>query len=83
MNRWESAICHVNGIPLHYLITGGDKPARVLLHGLAANGACWTGLAHSLESEYDFIMPDARGHGQSGAPEHGYRYEELANDAGV
>lgn len=80
MNRWESSICHLNGIHLHYLRTGGDKPALVLLHGLAANGACFTGLAHSLESEYDIIMPDARGHGQSGAPENGYRYEELAND---
>jgi N-formylmaleamate deformylase len=33
-----------------------------------------------LEGEYDVIMPDARGHGKSSAPDHGYRYEDHAND---
>jgi len=44
------------------------------------NGACWTGLARVLEKEYDVIMPDARGHGNSGTPDFGYRYEDHAND---
>jgi pimeloyl-ACP methyl ester carboxylesterase len=44
------------------------------------NGACWTGLAHVLEKEYDVIMPDARGHGNSSVPDVGYRYEDHAND---
>jgi pimeloyl-ACP methyl ester carboxylesterase len=45
-----------------------------------ANGLCWTGLARVLEKEYDIIMPDARGHGQSSIPDFGYRYEDHAND---
>jgi pimeloyl-ACP methyl ester carboxylesterase len=44
------------------------------------NGLCWTELAHSLESEYDVIMPDARGHGNSSVPDFGYKYEDHAND---
>jgi len=28
----------------------------------------------------DIVMPDARGHGNSAAPDHGYRYEDLAAD---
>jgi pimeloyl-ACP methyl ester carboxylesterase len=45
-----------------------------------ANGLCWTGLAQVLEKEYDVIMPDARGHGNSSVPDFGYRYEDHAND---
>jgi pimeloyl-ACP methyl ester carboxylesterase len=51
-----------------------------LLHGLTANGACWAALAQAMQADYDLIMPDARGHGESSVPEHGYRYEDHAND---
>jgi pimeloyl-ACP methyl ester carboxylesterase len=51
-----------------------------MLHGLAANGACWAAVADAMQADYDVIMPDARGHGKSSAPEHGYRYEDHAND---
>lgn len=44
------------------------------------NGACWTSLAKELEKDYDVIMPDARGHGSSNAPESGYQYEKFAAD---
>ncbi len=80
MPDWSTAICETNGIAIHYTRTGGDKPPLVLLHGLAANGACWTALAHAIEGEYDVIMPDARGHGKSSVPDSGYRYEDHAND---
>jgi pimeloyl-ACP methyl ester carboxylesterase len=73
-------ILKANGIDVHYLRTGGDKPPVVLLHGLMASGACWTPLARALEKDYDVIMPDARGHGNSGAPDHGYLYDNLAAD---
>lgn len=81
MTNWNTAVCATNGINLHYTRTGGDKPTLILLHGLTANGACWTSVAHFLEKEYDIIMPDARGHGESSKPGHGYSYEDLANDA--
>ena len=80
MTDWSTGNCETNGINIHYMRTGGSKPPLIMLHGLAANGACWNVLAHALEEEYDVIMPDARGHGRSSVPEHGYRYEDLAND---
>ncbi|MCL1912330.1 MAG: alpha/beta hydrolase [Eubacteriaceae bacterium] len=80
MDGWASSSCEANGARLHYARTGGGKPPVVLLHGLMASGACWTGLARVLESEYDVIMPDARGHGSSSVPVAGYRYEDHAND---
>jgi len=80
MTGWNMAVCKTNGINIHYTRTGGDKPTLVLLHGLTANGACWTGVARVLEKDYDVIMPDARGHGKSSVPDHGYSYEDHAND---
>lgn len=80
MTDWSTAICETNGINIHYTRTGGSKPPLILLHGLTANGACWTALAHTLFGDYDVIMPDARGHGKSSVPDYGYRYEDHAND---
>ena len=80
MAGWNTAFCETNGIQIYYTRTGGSKPPLILLHGLAANGACWTALAHALEEDYDVIMPDARGHGKSSVPEYGYRYEDHADD---
>ena len=80
MTHWTSAICEANNINIHYTRTGGNKPPLILLHGLMTNGLCWTSLARALEQDYDVIMPDARGHGQSSVPDHGYRYEDHAND---
>ena len=80
MTYWDTADCETNGINIHYTRTGGSKPPLILLHGLMTSGVCWTGLARVLEKEYDVIMPDARGHGNSSVPEFGYRYDDHAND---
>jgi N-formylmaleamate deformylase len=80
MTTWNSEVCEANGIRTHYLRTGGAKPPVVLLHGLMGSGACWAPLARTLEDEFDVVMPDARGHGGSSAPHHGYCYDDLAND---
>lgn len=80
MAGWTTGTCKTNGIDVHYLRTGGNKPPVVLLHGLILNGACWTPLARALQEDYDVIMPDARGHGNSEAPDHGYLYDNLAAD---
>ena len=80
MTGWSTGTCATNGINIAFTRTGGSKPPVILLHGLAANGACWAAVAQALQAEYDVIMPDARGHGGSSVPEHGYRYEDHATD---
>jgi pimeloyl-ACP methyl ester carboxylesterase len=52
----------------------------VLSHGATDSGLCWTRVARALESDYDVIMPDARGHGLSDGPEAGYGTAERAAD---
>ncbi len=77
---WSSGTCRINGIDVHYRRTGRDKPPLVVLHGLIGSGACLLPLVHGLEDRFDIILPDARGHGASSAPEKGYLYGDLAGD---
>lgn len=64
--HWTQDDLLVNGVRLHYYRTGqGDKRPMVLIHGFSDNGLCWTPVARALESDYDVIMPDMRGHGLS------------------
>ena len=70
-----------NGLRLHYLRTGNTKPTVLLLHGLTDNGACWAPVIEAMHETYDFIAPDARGHGLSDAPNHGYSPQHHAEDA--
>jgi pimeloyl-ACP methyl ester carboxylesterase len=73
-----------NGLRLHYARTGGDKPPVVLAHGYADDGLCWTPVAADLAADYDVVMVDARGHGRSDGPEHGFGLTHLVGDlAGV
>ncbi len=84
MDIWQSGDIEVNGLRLHYVRTGGDKPQVVLAHGFSDDGLCWTPVAEVLALEYDVIMVDARGHGRSDGPEQGYGSAEHAGDlAGV
>lgn len=80
LENCTSGRCQANGIDIHFLRTGGNKPPLVALHGLTGSGACLSPLACTLENDFDVILPDARGHGQSSTPASGYSYLELAAD---
>lgn len=77
---WINGVCEANGIHIHHLSTGGHKPPLIALHGLTGSGACWSPLARALQGDCDVVMPDARGHGKSSAPLHGYDYRDHAGD---
>ena len=84
MSDWLSGDVIANGLKIHYLRTGGSKPPLMLAHGLTDNSLCWMPLVQRLEQDYDCIMVDARGHGQSDVPEAGYTNADHAADyAGV
>jgi N-formylmaleamate deformylase len=80
MSEWFSGDVIANGLRIHYYRTGGDKPPLVLSHGATDSGLCWTRVARELESDYDLILPDARGHGLSDAPSSGYTSTDRAAD---
>lgn len=80
MPDWISGVCEAGAAAIHYQRTGGDGSPLVLLHGLMGSGACWAPVARCLQDKFDVVMPDARGHGTSSSPLHGYRYEDHASD---
>ncbi len=66
LSHWTQDDLLVNGVQIHYTRTGrGEKRSLVLIHGFSDNGLCWTPVARALESDYDVVMPDMRGHGLS------------------
>ena len=84
MTKWQADKIKTNGIHLYYTRTGGDKPPVILAHGFSDDGLCWTPVTEKLETDYDVIMVDARGHGRSDASEEAYTAIEMAADlAGV
>jgi N-formylmaleamate deformylase len=75
---------NTNSITIHIERAGVEKQPIILLHGITDNGRCMLRLAEHLASDYDVILVDARGHGQSEAPEVGYSADHHADDvAGV
>jgi len=80
VHEWSDGTCETKDVRVHYVRTGGGGQPVVLLHGLMGSGLCWSPLARALEGEFDVVMPDARGHGGTSAPEFGYSYDELAGD---
>ena len=79
-----SVFVTVDGIRFHALDWGGDGPPLVLVHGGRRTGRSWNAVARRLRDAFRVIALDTRGHGESGAPETGYRAREGAADmAGI
>ncbi len=78
---WESSFAEVNGLKLHVIRTSGDKQPIVMAHGGLSNGVlCWEYLAKAFQKQYDVIMYDSRGHGDSQRAKHDYSLHTLAKD---
>lgn len=80
MHNWAEGYVDVDGIEIHYHRTGGNKPQIVLNHGAADDGLCWTRVAKELQSDFDVIMVDARGHGLSSSGDGDYSSAHRAAD---
>ena len=69
-----------DGVAIHYLDWGGDGPPLVLLHATGFLAALWRPIADRLASRFRVVAVDQRGHGDSGKPRDGYRFEAFAAD---
>jgi len=70
----------VNGVRLHYLDFGGDGPPAVLHHATGFHAWVWTPIAEALTGRYHVLALDARGHGDSDKPPHGYDWQRFIDD---
>lgn len=73
----------MSDVELRFHRTGGDGPPVVLAHGITDSGLCWGRLARALESDYDAVMCDARGHGRSAHPGSYWFTEHVRDLLGV
>lgn len=68
-----------NGIDIHYEISG-NGPVVTLAHSLATDLTLWDELVAALEPHFTVLRYDARGHGQTDAPEGPYDFPTLVAD---
>ena len=63
-----------------YVVTGGEGPPLLLLHGWPQTWYAWRLVMPALARDFQVIAPDQRGCGLSGKPEDGYDTGTLAGD---
>jgi len=81
---WTEGDLVVNDAQMHYYRLGNSAGTPLVLqHGFSDNGLCWLTLARDLAGEYDILLPDARGHGQSARFEPGQSVDQTADLAGL
>ena len=81
----EEATVRRGTIDLHCLVWGRDTdPAAVLIHGNGAHAHWWDTLVPALVPGWRLIVPDLRGHGESGWPAGpDYEMTDYAADLGA
>ncbi|HEX9372685.1 MAG TPA: alpha/beta fold hydrolase [Roseiflexaceae bacterium] len=71
------------GVRIHYELEG-DGPALALMHGFSGNRTSWRGygFVDALKGDYQLILIDARGHGESDKPHapEAYDHRRLVDD---
>ena len=73
---------HANEIDINYELTGKKgSPVVMLSHSLACSLVMWQPQMAVLESAFQVLRFDTRGHGDSDAPQGAYSFEQLAMDA--
>jgi pimeloyl-ACP methyl ester carboxylesterase len=63
-----------------HVVTGGDGPPLLLVHGWPQTWYAWRLVMPALAREFTVIAPDQRGCGLSGKPEDGYDTSTLGGD---
>ena len=69
----------VNGIEIAYERQGKGNPL-VLIHGYPLDHSIWNETAKALENDFDLLMPDLRGFGESTTVSTPYGVGEIADD---
>lgn len=68
---------NINGLNIHYLDMGGEKPVLLLLHGWGCSGGTFGGLA-ALSDSFRLVSPDLPGFGLSHEPHEAWGVGEYA-----
>jgi haloacetate dehalogenase len=69
-----------SGATIH-VVSGGQGPPLLLLHGAPQSHATWYNIAPDLGKEYTLVIADLRGYGDSSKPEGGKNHENYSKRA--
>jgi pimeloyl-ACP methyl ester carboxylesterase len=69
----------INGVKIAYERLGKGQPL-LLIHGYPLDHSIWNETATLLQNDFDLILPDMRGFGQSGTVGEQYTVTDMADD---
>ena len=75
----ESKYVEVNDMKIHYLTYGEGEPV-LLLHNFTASHKMWIPWLNDFPDQYQYIIPDLRGHGYSSLPSSKFKHSDSALD---
>ncbi len=75
----KSGLAPVNGIMVWYATFGHGEPV-LMLHGGLANAEYWGHQVRALQTHYQVIVMDSRGHGRSSRDAQPFGYDLMASD---
>ena len=70
---------NTNGIQIAYTRRGKGYPL-LLVHGWGVDHTVWNDVALLMESDFELILPDLRGFGESSVIEGYYNITDMATD---
>lgn len=80
MTVWQDDFLIVNNASIHYMRSGGQHPALVMLHGFTDSARNCEVFARAFVNDYDVILVDERGHGLSSPAPADYSLAQQADD---
>ena len=78
-DTFTSRFVDAHGLRQH-VVTGGDGPPLLLIHGWPQNWSAWRLVMPALARDFEVIAPDQRGIGETEKPRDGYDPGNLAED---
>ena len=72
-------IREIDGVSIHYSLTGSGKEKVLLLHGWGCDGSLMKPVADALQDQFRILIPDFPGHGKSGRPPQPWGVPEYAH----
>jgi pimeloyl-ACP methyl ester carboxylesterase len=69
----------LDGVQLYFEVHGNGEPL-LLLHGFSGSSEDWVASLPGWGSQFQFIIPDLRGHGRSSVPAKPFRHDDAATD---
>jgi pimeloyl-ACP methyl ester carboxylesterase len=78
-DTFTSRYVDAGGLRQH-VVTGGDGPPLLLVHGWPENWYAWRMVMPALAQDFQVVAPDQRGTGLTDKPRDGYDPATLAND---